>query len=294
MKTIFAFLVLVLLTSGGTKAQQPVIVSEDTFKLGRSYMPGFSVIIPEVAYEKTLKKWKKSLQSGTKSRVIEKNGAMSIFGARLKSISENVVNVYSMLTQQDSALDLQVAIELSKDQYAGDQERDKVKSYLLNFAKELYLDLVNKQVQTESRNLRILERELNSLNRAQSKMEKSDRVNHQVISFEKGNLIALKEKNESLSSEIQKYIDQLRYLTLEEINQMGPDYLKNLENQKKKNAREVKSSERKISKAEKIVERNQVEIPKIMKNQEIVRNQVSEQQVLLQHYIDKLDIIKEY
>lgn len=294
MKTIFALLVLILLTSGVTKAQKPIIVSDDTFKFGNTSMPGFSVIIPEVAYDKTLKKWKKDLQSGTKSNVIEENGAMSIFGARLKSISGSAVNVYSRLTQQDSALNLQVAIELSRDQYTGNQERAKVKSYLLNFAKDLYVDLANKQVQIESRNLRVLERELNSLKRAQAKMEKSDRLNHQIISTEKGNLIALKEKNKSLSSEIQKYNDQLRYLTLEEINQFGPDYLKNLEKQKKKNNREIKSSERKISNAEKVVERNQVEIPKIMKNQEIARNQVSEQQTLLQHYVDKLDIIKEY
>ena len=257
-------------------------------------MPGFSVIIPEVAYEKTLKKWKRNLQSGTKSNVIENNGAMSIFGARLKSISGNSVNVYSKLTQQDSALNLQVAIELSKDKYTGNSENAEAKNYLLNFARDQYLELVNKQVQVEKRNLRLLERELNSLKKAQAKMEKSNSLNYQITSTEKANRIALNEENKSLSSEIQEHNDQLRYLTLEELNQLGPDYLKNLEKQKKKNDREIRSCERKISNAENEIKRNQLEIPTIIKNQEIARNQLSEQESVLQHYVDKLDIIKEY
>ncbi len=71
--------------------------------------------IPEVNYDKTLKVWLRDLQAGTKSKVITENGEMSIFGAKIKAISPNPINIYSKLMRLDSMLQLFVSFEKKKD-----------------------------------------------------------------------------------------------------------------------------------------------------------------------------------
>jgi len=90
--THFIFIAL-LIPFAGIRAQEPVLVSEDSLKIGNSLLPGLSVTIPEAGYEKTLKEWVKDLQGGTKSKVITENNEMSIFGAKIRDISPNTVNV---------------------------------------------------------------------------------------------------------------------------------------------------------------------------------------------------------
>src|SRR5665811_2070026 len=110
MKSISTLVFLVFISSIGIKAQKPVLVSEDSLKIGKGRLPGLSVIIPEVNYEKTLKIWIRELESGTKSKIVTENSEMSIFGAKIKEISPNPVNVYSKLTNLDSALQLNVCL----------------------------------------------------------------------------------------------------------------------------------------------------------------------------------------
>ncbi len=68
LKSTLALLLLISFFS--VKAQKPIILSEDSLKIGNSLLPSVSVVIPEVPYEKTLNDWVKTLQSGTKSKVV--------------------------------------------------------------------------------------------------------------------------------------------------------------------------------------------------------------------------------
>ncbi|MCU0454802.1 MAG: hypothetical protein MUE74_00750 [Bacteroidales bacterium] len=90
---------------------------EDSLQIGNSLLPAISVVIPEVIYEKTLDAWIKTLQSGTKSKVVTENGEMTIFGAILKDVTEFPVNVYSRFVEQDSVVFLAAAFETRKDLY---------------------------------------------------------------------------------------------------------------------------------------------------------------------------------
>jgi hypothetical protein len=257
-------------------------------------MPGQSVIIPEVDYEEIMKQWIKKLESGTKSKAVRKGSELYIFGARLRSVYDDPVNIYSRLTEQDSAIKMQVAVELMKDEYAEGSTLDKIRTYLVDFAKDQYLELVNKQVQIERRNLASLERKLSSLQRAQEKMERSNHVNNEIVKTEKERLINLKYDILTISSDINVYNEQLKSMTVDEFNNLGKHYLKNLEKLEKKTRRDISSSEKKLSKAQNELERNRIEMPEVLKNREIAGNHVSEQEYVLQKFLDKYDIIKEY
>ncbi len=47
MKSHFTLALLILIPFFGIKAQKPVIVSDDSLKIGNSLLPGLSVTIPE-------------------------------------------------------------------------------------------------------------------------------------------------------------------------------------------------------------------------------------------------------
>ncbi|MCJ7447066.1 MAG: hypothetical protein MUO72_05220 [Bacteroidales bacterium] len=298
MKSISIFLLLILIPFFGIKAQNPILISEDSLKVGNNRLPGLSVIIPEIEYENTLKNWIKELQTGTKSTVVTDNGEMSIFGALLKSITENPVNVYSKLIDQDSALNLQVAIEMKKDQYVeratGEAEVAKAKSFLLNFAKVQYVDLVTEQVKAEENKLKDIEKELGSLEKDQSGMQKSIRSNNKMISSEKDRLIVLNNELTSVSAAILEHNTQLSAMEAGDIKDEKVKYIKDLEKQKKKTLKAISSSENKISKAEKSIDNATRAIPKIDNTQERTRKRIADQEAVLQRYVDKLNTIKAY
>ena len=213
MKSISTLVFLVFISSIGIKAQKPVLVSEDSLKIGKGRLPGLSVIIPEVNYEKTLKIWIRDLQSGTKSKIVTENNEMSIFGAKIKEVSPNPVNVYSKLTNLDSALKLNVAFEVKKDQYieraTGETDLTKAKNYLKEFAKNQYIDLAKDQADAEDKKLRDLQRELSSLEKEKSRLQKSIQSENTSIVTEKDNIAIQNNELASVSAEIIEQNKQL-------------------------------------------------------------------------------------
>ncbi len=105
MKYLYSILFLAFFLSTGIKAQNPIVVSEDEFNFGNGDVPGYSVTIPEVDYETTLKNWTNYLESGTRSKVVQKGNNLSIFGAKVKPVSEDPVNVYSIITDRDDGVE---------------------------------------------------------------------------------------------------------------------------------------------------------------------------------------------
>jgi hypothetical protein len=117
MKKLSAFSAMIMASVFFLDAQQPVIVTDDSLMFGNSRLPALAVTIPEVSYETSLREWIKQLETGTKSKVVTENGEMSIFGAIIKNITENPVNVYSRFDNADTLLRLIVAFEPKKDEY---------------------------------------------------------------------------------------------------------------------------------------------------------------------------------
>lgn len=284
MKIKILLAALVLSAFLGAKAQSPILLTDDTISIGSSTMPGFSVLIPEVEYNETLKAWTKLLETGTRSKAVQDNETISIFGARIKDVSDNPVNVYSKLINLDSAVNLQTAIELSKDEYAGNAERADVRDYIFGFAKEQYLSLANQELKDEEKKLRDLERDLGSLEKDKSKMEESIRKNNELISTERERLITLNNELNALSPGMG---------SADTISSDSDEY-KDREKQIKQKSRDIRSSEKKISNAEKEIEQAERSIPQNVDQQVDARGRVSEQEAVVKRYEQKVETIKNY
>lgn len=282
----------------GIFAQKPILVSEDSLKIGNSNLPALSVTIPEVDYEKTLKAWTRELQSGTKSKVVTENGEMSIFGAKIKSISANPLNVYSKLNVIDSALQLVVSFELKKDLYIetknGETDVAKAKSFLKEFSKEQYLDVAKDEAERENKKLRELQKELTSLESDKSRFQRSIQSDNSTISEAKENILVQNNEITNVTAALLEQNNQLSTMEEGPAKKEKEVAIKDLEKRKRKAQNSVESSENKINKCNSAIDKANAEIPRNEKMQEKVREEIATQEAVYQRYADKVKKIKLY
>ncbi len=282
----------------GIKAQKPINVSADSLKIGNSLLPGLSVTIPEAGYEKTLKEWLKDLQGGTKSKVITENNEMSIFGAKIRSVSPNPINVYSKLVELDSMLQLFASFELKKDQYiersADEAVFNQAKDYLKNFSKSQYTAIVKDQADAEEKKLRELQKELSSLENEKSRMQKSIQSDNSSISSEKENIAVQEAELATVNVALTEQNALISTMEAGPAQKEKADMIKELEKRKKKAENSIKSSENKINRADSEIDKNTGDIPRNERMQEKVKEQIAGQETVYQRFADKLKTIRSY
>lgn len=297
MKSKFTIFLLILIPFFGIKAQQPIMLSEDSLKIGNSLIPGLSVTIPEADYEKVLKAWLRDLQTGTKSKVVTENSEMSIFGAKIKDLSATPVNVYSKLTRLDSVLQLFASFELKKDVYierSSGPEFTKAQDYLKEFAKNQYIDVAKGQADLEEKKLRDLQKELSSLENEKSRMQKSIQNDNSNILSEKDNITLQNNELNTVNTALIEQNDQMAALEEGPAKKEKAEQIKELEKRKKKALNSIESSENKISRSNSDIDKATNEIPRNERMQEKVREQIVMQEAVYQKYADKLKKIKSY
>ncbi|MBN1108459.1 MAG: hypothetical protein JXR66_04595 [Bacteroidales bacterium] len=289
---------LVFLLSAGIRAQDPILFYEDSVKIGKGSLPGMGVLIPEVEYQKTFDNWIKTLESGTKSKVVTENGELSIFGANIKEIAPDPVNVYSRLSASDTGLYIGAAFELRKDLYiekaTGEAELARARTFLFNFAKDQYISLVEEQLKAEETKLKDLEKELGSLEREGSGMERTISKSEKTISSEAEKLTDLNNHLTSLTAAISEHSMELPSMNSGEERDTKEDYLKGLEKDKKKTLKSITKSEKKKRKAERALAKARSGIPKIDRNQDDVRKTIDDQAAVVQKYSGKLNQVKNF
>ncbi len=298
MKTVYTFAFLFLILSIGIKAQMPILISDDSVKNGKNSFPGLTVTIPEANYEKTLKAWVKALESGTKSNMVIEKDEMSIFGAMLKNISPNPVNIYSKLISHDTILKLSASVELSKDNYieqaTGGEGYAKVQDYLKEFSKNQYIEVASDQLDIEAKKLKDLEKELESLQKEKTRLQKSIQSNNTKITTEKDNITIQNNELKTITGSIVDNNSQLSSMDDGPAKEERSKYIKELEKRKKKALGSVESSENKINSANNDIDEANGEIPKNELKQEDVRKRIAQQEMVVQKFTDKLEKIKTY
>jgi chromosome segregation ATPase len=298
MKIKFTLALLLMIPFSWIDAQQPLIISEDSLKIGNSSLPALTINIPEAGYEKTLKAWTRELQSGTKSKVVTENGEMSIFGAKIKDISQNPLNIYSKLTAVDSALQLTASFELKKDQYIerGSNEADfnKASIFLKEFARSQYIDVAKDQADKEEKILRDLQKELSSLENEKSRLQRSIQSNYSTISDAKENITIQNNELTTVNTTLVEQNNQLSTMEPGPAQKEKTEAIKDLEKRKKKAMNALESAENKINRANNDIDKANAEIPRNERMQEKVQDQIVAQEAVYQKYADKLKRIKAY
>ncbi len=297
MKHIFT-LALLILACIRSEAQMPLVLSDDTIQIGSSMLPALSADIPEVDYDITLKEWVKNLESGTKSKVVTENGVMSIFGANIKKISANPINVYSTLTKYDEMVRLSASFEPRKDEYitkdVAEADYMNAQNYLKEFAKDRYIDFAKGEADAEEKKLRDLQKELSSLEREKSKMQRGIRKDNTSILREQENIVAWNNELRTLASALALAKQELSLMDPGPAQKEKQAAVRDLEKRQRKAKKSIESAERKIKKANSKIDGATKDIPKNENMQGKLKEEIAKQEAVFRTYDDKLQKIKSY
>ena len=297
MKTFIPSFILFFVLSITGFAQKAITFVEGPIVFRHGNTPGITVSIPEVSFKKVQDSWIKTLEKGTKSKVMNEDNEISIFGAMLKNISPAPVNVYSFVRDNDSAILVAATVELKKDVYVtlenNPEEYAKVKGFLLEFAKGHYLELAEEQLAAEEKKLSKLEGDLKDLDNDKVKLEKMIQSNTNTIASTNDELTILRNSLKSLNDEMLAQTNAYNALEEGTAKDEKKKYIDDLEKRIKKDNKDIESGEKKIINLQSEIDKGRDEsLPEVIRSQEQTRIAIDQQKEVVNAATAKCNTIK--
>jgi predicted nucleic acid-binding Zn-ribbon protein len=299
MKKLF-YLIGLLLVPLVLFGQKPIEVSGTEFKLGQVVYSGVQLMIPEASYELVEEMWIKALEKGTKSDVSEaQNGEITIFGAYLEATGDDPVNIYSQIIPRDSIVEMNACIELKRNEFITENtyesEFNQLKTYMQDFGKEVYTEVVKDQLKAEEDVLDDLEKELKQLQNDQEKMEKNISKEEHKIEVGEDDIRTLESDLAVKNEEIARAKVQLNSAGDDPVQKETlKDALKDLEKDRKKILRSIKKERKHIVGNEADIDNTQVEIPSLVEQQNKKMQEIEQQRSRVAAFENKLENVKNY
>lgn len=291
---------LLILTSmslvGNLCAQKPITFTDDIQTFGNSAIPGIWVGIPETSAEIIQKSWTKTIQKGTKSKPVTNGQFVSIFGALISDIYEGPINIESIVKSQDTMVMLFTGIELTRGEFAapGSTEYDKLKKYLIDFAKNEYSQVVEKQLSGEEKKLKKIEKSLSSSRKANEKFEKKIQSSQSSIARENDNIVAFSKQLEVKSMAIDNASTRLSYASDPDAQKTIKGEMKSAQKEKKSILKKIASAENKVSRLNNIINDASSSIYANRNSQQDIGIEINGQKMIVNEYRKKLDVIKSW
>jgi hypothetical protein len=167
-KKVTILLNVLVLTIGLAKAQQSeFVVNEIEGTISQGQQTGLEIKIPEVdikSIQSSLSKWTKSnkgkYNSSRKSPEIFQDNVM------LSGVSENTVDMYTILTEDKNGVTIQTFVDLGGaflTSAGHPQAFQAMEAELIKFAKDQLIDKVSDDIKTEEKHLKNLDSDLKTL-----------------------------------------------------------------------------------------------------------------------------------
>jgi DNA repair exonuclease SbcCD ATPase subunit len=280
--------------------QKPIETSGVEFQLGQDEYEGVQVLIPEANWEHAEKMWIKALEKGTKSKVSEAHqGEITIFGAFIKSIGDDPVNIYSQIIPRDSLVELNTCIELKRSEFITEalyeSEFNQLKAYMHDFGKEVYIEEVENQIQSEKETLKELEKELKKLQNDQESKEKKISKNEHDITVADDDIRILDADIAIKNEEIAKTKGRLASVGSDALQKETVESeLKDLEKERKKMLNSVEKERKSIVKFNSDIDNIRLEIPGLIEQQNQKMQEIESQRSRVQEFEAKLETVKAY
>jgi len=296
MKPYFYLTIFIFISLSVAKAQQPITLVADNVKLGTRYYPGFSLGIPETKAGVIKAEWIKAIEKGTKSKVYVEDDDVTLFGAILPDFYKGSINIMSKIFDQDTLTSLFVSVQTTRDNFVGvtSVEYDKLSKYLINFAKEQYIEIAKEQVSVESKKLKALEKEMKSSRKNTEKSEKGIPSYNNEILTQNDNIKNINKELEILDIKIDNAATLLSTMSDVEAKKNKSSELKDLQKNKKSLLKKVNSAQSSISKANIAIQDYSKDIELHDESQKELSDKINQQKIVLSSYQNKLKTIEAY
>ncbi len=280
--------------------QKTIEVSGASFKLGQDEYSGVQVLIPEAERELVENMWIKEIEKRTKSKVSQAHqGEITIFGAFIKSIGDDPVNIYSQIIPRDSIVELNACIELKRNEFITEDlyesEFNELKAFMHDFGKEAYIKEVEDQLEAEEIVLKELEKELKKLQNDKEGLEKKVSKNEHDITVSDDDIRILDTDIAVKNEEIARVKVRMGSVGDDAVlKETLESELKDLEKEKKKMQNSVQKEKKRIVGYESDIDNITLEIPALVEQQNQKMQEIEKQRNRVGQFESKQATIKAY
>jgi hypothetical protein len=299
MKSILFFFLLLFGMGINLWSQKKPEVAETTFQYQDKKLEGFKTSIPEAKPDQVEKNWIKTIERGTRSKVdLNNTYNMSLMEARIKDVSDSVVDVFSKIEASDSMVYLYSSfvmndVYIKSSSYSA--ETALVKDFLFQFAKEQYEEAIKEELKVEETKLKDLEKELDRTVKDKEKMEKDIAGYNSDILEAKNEIMNLEHSLEMTQESLNNQKVNVNSIskTDKEARKAAESTLKGHERDKKKIYRDIEKLQKDIVDYENRIQQNRIDIQSNMTQQVNLTDQINAQSEVVQAIELKLSNLKD-
>ena len=169
----------------------------------------------------------------------------------LNATGDDPVNIYSQIIPRDSIVELNACIELKRNEFITENtyesEFNQLKTYMQDFGKEAYIEVVKDQLEAEEDILNDLEKELKQLQNDQEQLEKQISKEEHKIDVGEDDVRTLESDLDIKNEEIARAKVQLNSAGDDPVlKESLKDALKDLEKDRKKILNSIKKEKKHI------------------------------------------------
>jgi hypothetical protein len=302
IKKITIILNVLFLSIGVSLAQQSeFVVNEIEGTISQGQQTGLEIKIPEVdlkSIQSSLSKWTKS----HKGKFVSSKKSQEIFqdNVLLSGVSENTVDMYTILTENQAGVTMQTYVDLGGaflTSASHPQAFQAMEKELIDFAKTQLVSKVSDDIKTEEKHLKNLESELKSLVKQNdsyhkdisnnkeniqkqelsiAKNEIDQKTKEQQISLQEQILLAAREKRSAMGN-----VDDATKKMLDNQVKTEEKSYKTFESQLKKLKNEYSSSVNSIDKSKSTIAQREQDLIKNEEEQNTKRQQIELQKQIV-------------
>jgi hypothetical protein len=182
---IFPVLLLAILCSvnnydaSAQGTMSPITIFPDQVMMDKMARPSISMILDSEA-DAFIKAWRSYLSKTEGMKTRARRGVISATEANFPAISDKALDFYTLVTNHDVGIRVDVVVALGNDVYLSNQSYPesyrKMEQILNDFSKDFIRDRYSKMIQDKEKAIKSLERDLSketkSINKLQSSIEK--------------------------------------------------------------------------------------------------------------------------
>ncbi len=290
---LLSFSILMLTVFG----QKPVKVIEIKDAMTKGTNSGMFTDIHQAELKDVQKEWEKLIKDGSKSKIEDDNGEISIQAAEIDMIHSSPINVYSRLQGIENGVRLVAFFEIGDEFISskGDERKyDQAVKFVRKFSVDMYRAAVEEEVKEEEKVMKDLKSDLKKLENEKEKLVKLIENNKKGIGKANSDIDQNEYDQKVKEAEIENQIVVVERLdgAIEDQQKEAEKLLKKLRGEKEKLEKQNKKYHENINKMEGEIEQAEREIDTNADDQRKKNKEIDQQKDTVDDVQDKLRRIK--
>lgn len=298
-----AVLTLIVLIIAGFSAssQDTIAVKTEKALMSKGMQTCYFVEIPQADLKTVQQNWIKKIQENNKVKVQESGQELILSGVVKSEITNDSLNIYSLLIQEENRIILHVFIENDTVFFTPSEDRadlssakidSSIKNYLRSFAVDQYRIAVEDELEMQEKTLKTMQNDLEKMVKEEENLKKDISSYENDIDEKEREITELENSITLKNQEIATHQASMQTIALESDKKAALDKQKQLEKEKKDLEKERSKAKNNISDYKAGIEKNNKAIEQSKEDQSAKQQEITNQTTVVNQVQTKLDGIK--